>query len=117
MFKCETQRRGKIICLCFTVTLKQYNYIFCLTTAVQVVDEADATEPEPTEPHSTLDREEAGDLRTEKTEELHDTQSPRSPDDQGPEKVMLLKGFVNKLFAVYSITYPGLGFRLHGIKI
>lgn len=55
----------------------------CLTTDLQVVDDADDTEPEQTEQHSTPDRhQEADGLKTDTTEETHDKQSPR-----GPEKV------------------------------
>lgn len=55
----------------------------CLTTALQVVDQADATEPEP---HLTLESQDTDDL---KTEVLPDKQSPRTLDPR--EKVMLMK--------------------------
>ncbi|XP_039991423.1 muscle M-line assembly protein unc-89-like isoform X3 [Xiphias gladius] len=53
----------------------------------KVVDEADTAELEQTEPRSTLDSQDADDLKTDKAQELHDTQSPRSPGAQDPEKV------------------------------
>uniref|UniRef100_A0A3B4UDD4 DPY30 domain-containing protein 1 n=1 Tax=Seriola dumerili TaxID=41447 RepID=A0A3B4UDD4_SERDU len=53
----------------------------------KVVDQADTTEPEQTEPHSTPDRhQDADDLKTDETEEPHDKQSPRSPGPRDPEK-------------------------------
>lgn len=75
---------------CFTVMLKRLSDInFCLTTALQVVDQADTTEPEQTEAlHLTPGRDD-DDLKTDETDELHDKQSPRSPPHT--EKVMLLK--------------------------
>lgn len=77
-------------CLRFTVTVKQLNYtLFCLTTAPQVADRADTTESEQTEALGSAPGRDADDLKTDKTEELRDKQSPRSP--QHTEKVMLLK--------------------------
>ncbi|XP_023263515.1 protein starmaker-like isoform X2 [Seriola lalandi dorsalis] len=53
----------------------------------KVVDQADTTEPEQTEPHSTPDRhQDADDLKTDETEEPHDKQSPCSPGPRDPEK-------------------------------
>ncbi|XP_022599140.1 DPY30 domain-containing protein 1-like isoform X2 [Seriola dumerili] len=58
-----------------------------LEESKKVVDQADTTEPEQTEPHSTPDRhQDADDLKTDETEEPHDKQSPRSPGPRDPEK-------------------------------
>lgn len=51
---------------------------------------AETTESEQTEPLHSTPRQDADDLKTDQTEELHDKQSPRSPDPQHAEKVMLL---------------------------
>lgn len=67
---------------------------FCLTTAPQVVDQADTTEAEP---RSTLD-----DLETDKTEVLHDEQSRRSLDPR--EEVVPTKHV--PVCAADFITYP-----------
>lgn len=49
-----------------------------------MVDQADTTESEQTE------NKDADDLKTDKSEEIQDTGSPRSPDHQHTEKVRLL---------------------------
>lgn len=82
--------RAADICLCFTVTLKWLKYIFCLINALQVVDQADTTYSQQTEALRSTPSRDADDLQTDKTEERHDKQSPRSPDSKHTE-VMLLK--------------------------
>lgn len=72
------------------MTVKLLNYtLFCLTTALQVADRADTTESEQTEALHSTPSCDGDDLKTDKTEEPHDKQSPLSP--QHTEKVMLLK--------------------------
>lgn len=64
---------------------------YIILSQVHVDDQADTTASEQTEPLPSTPRPDADDLKTDKAEEQHDKQSPRSPDPQNTEKVMLLK--------------------------